>query len=112
MSRLIHPWLQPVVRPLRSVFREMILVSLFVNVLALSLPVFVQQVYDRVVNHNGVATLQGLVIGMAVLLTFDYVLRQTRARMMQLIALKIDVEIGELLIEKLLSVPLRTLESR
>jgi len=112
MSRLIHPWLQPVTRPLRSVFREMVLISLFVNALALSLPVFVQQVYDRVVNHNGTSTLKGLVIGMAVLLTFDYVLRQTRARMMQTIALKIDVEVGELLFDKLLAVPLRVLETR
>jgi PrtD family type I secretion system ABC transporter len=112
MSRIIQPWLHPVIRPLRSVFREMVVVSLFVNLLALSLPVFVQQVYDRVINHAGVSTLKGLVIGMAVLLTFDYVLRQTRARMMQLIALKIDVEVGAMLFDKLLAVPLRVLETR
>jgi ATP-binding cassette subfamily C protein LapB len=112
VSRIIQPWLQPVVRPLRSVFREMLVISLFVNALALSLPVFVQQVYDRVVGHAGLSTLKGLVIGMAVLLVFDYVLRQTRARIMQLIALKIDVEVGEMLFDKLLAVPLRLLETR
>lgn len=112
MSRIIQPWLQPVVRPLRTVFREMLVISLFVNILALALPVFVQQVYDRVVGHQGVSTLKGLVIGMAALLIFDYVLRQTRARIMQMIALKIDVEVGEMLFDKLLAVPLRTLETR
>lgn len=112
MRRIIQPWLEPVVRPLRAVFREMLLVSLFVNALALSLPVFVQQVYDRVVGHHGVSTLKGLVIGMAVLLIFDFMLRQTRARLMQTIALKIDVEVGELVISKLLAVPLRVLETR
>ncbi len=112
MSRVIQPWLQPVIRPLRSVFREMLVISFFVNILALALPVFVQQVYDRVVGHAGTSTLKGLVIGMAVLLVFDYVLRQTRARIMQLIALKIDVEVGEMLFDKLLAVPLRLLETR
>ncbi len=112
MSRVIQPWLQPVVRPLRAVFREMLVISLFVNILALSLPVFVQQVYDRVVGHAGLSTLKGLVIGMAVLLVFDYVLRQTRARIMQMIALKIDIEVGQMLFDKLLAVPLRLLETR
>lgn len=112
MSRLVQPWLQPVVRPLRPVFREMLLISFFVNTLALSLPVFVQQVYDRVVGHNGVSTLKGLVIGMAVLLVFDFVLRQTRARILQTVALKIDAEVGHLVFEKLLALPLRTLEAR
>ncbi|HEY1720310.1 MAG TPA: peptidase domain-containing ABC transporter [Magnetospirillaceae bacterium] len=112
MSKIIQPWLQPVVRPLRTVFREMLVISLFVNILALALPVFVQQVYDRVVGHQGVSTLKGLVIGMAVLLVFDFVLRQTRARIMQLIALKIDVEVGQMLFNKLLAVPLRLLETR
>lgn len=112
MSRLVQPWLQPVVRPLRPVFREMLLISFFVNTLALSLPVFVQQVYDRVVGHNGVSTLKGLVIGMAVLLVFDFVLRQTRARILQTVALKIDAQVGHLVFEKLLALPLRTLEAR
>ncbi len=112
MSRIIQPWLQPVVRPLRAVFREMVVISLFVNALALALPVFVQQVYDRVVAHHGLSTLEGLVIGMAILLIFDFALRQTRARMMQMIALKIDVDVGAMLFDKLLAVPLRMLETR
>lgn len=112
MNLIIQHWLQPVVRPLRSVFREMVVVSLFVNALALALPVFVQQVYDRVVGHHGLSTLKGLVIGMAILLVFDFALRQTRARMMQMIALKVDVEVGEMLFDKLLAVPLRILETR
>ncbi len=112
MNRLIQPWLQPVLRPMRPVFAEMLVVSLFVNALALALPVFVQQVYDRVVGHSGVSTLKGLVIGMAVLLCFDFVLRQTRARIMQTVALRIDVEVGRMLYDKLVALPLRTLEVR
>jgi ATP-binding cassette subfamily C protein LapB len=112
MNKHIPEWLLPIIAPLKPVFREVILVSLFVNALALSLPIFIQQVYDRVVAHQGVNTLYGLLIGMAIILLFDYVLRQTRSRIMQRVALKIDIEVGEMLFDKILALPLRTLESR
>ncbi len=86
--------------------------SLFVNLLALAVPVFVLQVYDRVVFHGGLSTLQGLVVGMAGVLVFDFVLRQARARILQRVALRIDVEVGRALFEKVVALPLRILESR
>ena len=112
MEKHIPEWLLPIVAPLKPVFREVVLVSLFVNALALALPIFIQQVYDRVVAHQGISTLYGLLIGMAVILLFDFVLRQTRSRIMQRVALRIDIEVGEMLFSKILALPLRTLESR
>ena len=86
--------------------------SLFVNLLALAVPVFVLQVYDRVVFHGGLSTLQGLVVGMAAVLLFDFVLRQARARILQRVALRVDVEVGRALFEKVVALPLRVLEGR
>ncbi len=113
MIRLLLPnWMLPIVRPLRPTFREVVLLSLFVNLLALAVPVFVLQVYDRVVFHAGLTTLQGLVIGMALVLLFDFILRQTRSRIMQTVALRLDVQVGRQLYEKLVNLPLRVLENR
>ncbi len=106
------PWLRPVLAPIRPLFREVGLASLFVNLLALAAPVFVLQVYDRVVYHAGLSTLTGLVIGMALVIGFDFILRQTRARVMQTVSLSIDVKIGRNLFDKVMALPLRTLESR
>lgn len=105
-------WLKPFMRPLRPLFKEVAAASLFVNVLALAAPVFVLQVYDRVVYHAGLSTLQGLVIGMILVLVFDYILRQTRSRVMQTVSLNIDVHVGRRLFDKVMALPLRTLESR
>lgn len=105
-------WLRPVLRPLRPLFRQVLAISLFVNVMALAAPVFVLQVYDRVVFHAGLSTLQGLVIGMMLVLAFDFMLRQTRSRAMQSVSLRIDVEVGRALFDKVMALPLRTLESR
>ncbi len=62
--------------------------SFFVNILALAVPVFTLQVYDRVVASSGISTLQGLVVGMFLVLVFDYVLRMARSRIMQTVALR------------------------
>ncbi|WP_240492835.1 peptidase domain-containing ABC transporter [Candidatus Terasakiella magnetica] len=86
--------------------------SFFVNMMALIVPVFVLQVYDRVVFNAGIETLQGLVIGVILVLVFDYILRQTRSKIMQRVALKIDVEVGRKLFKQFTSVPLQTLESK
>lgn len=105
-------WLKPIVKPLMKTFREIMGMSFFVNTLALVVPVFTLQVYDRVVFHAGIETLKGLVIGVILVLIFDYTLRQARSKVMQRIALKIDVEVGRKLFKQFTSVPLQTLESK
>ncbi len=103
-------WLWQTLRPLTGRFAELAAVSLFVNLLALAVPVFVLQVYDRVVFFAGLSTLQGLVLGVVVAIVFDFVLRQARARILQRAALGIDAALGRRLFSKLSSLPLKALE--
>ena len=105
-------WLLPMLGPLWRRFRELIVFSLFINLLPLAVPVFVLQVYDRVIFHAGLTTLQGLAIGMALVIAFDFVLRQARSRLMQRIAIRIDVDLGRRLFDKLAGLPLRVQENR
>jgi ATP-binding cassette subfamily C protein LapB len=112
LGSIKRTWLRFFLEPLRPLFKEVLTVSLFVNLLAVAVPVFVLQVYDRVVFHAGITTLQGLVIGMVIVIAFDFVLRQTRAKVMQNVALQLDVAVGRQLFEKIMTLPLRGLESR
>jgi len=105
-------WLKPILEPLRPVAREMLVCSMAINVLALATPIFVMQVYDRVIGYNGIETLKGLALGILVVVVFDLILRVSRSRVMQTVALKIDVEVGTLLFDKIIALPLRSLESR
>ena len=105
-------WLKPFLKPLRATFNEVVAMSAFVNLLALAVPIFTMQVYNRVVAHNGISTLKGLVVGMVIIVVFDYVLRQARSRIMQTIALRIDVQVGRKLFDKFMSLPLQALESQ
>jgi len=105
-------WLRPFLKPLRPIFREVLAMSAFVNLLALAVPVFTLQVYDRVIGHAGISTLVGFVIGMLCVVAFDYILRQTRSRIMQTVALRIDVLVGRKLFDQLMALPLSVLEAK
>jgi ATP-binding cassette, subfamily C, bacterial LapB len=112
MRSVGRSWLRPLLQPLWPTFREVVLLSFCINLLALAVPVFVMQVYDRVVFHAGLATLEGLVIGIVCILAFDWVLRQSRARILQGVALRLDVTVGRSLFDKLMALPLAMLETR
>ncbi|MEQ9361001.1 MAG: ATP-binding cassette domain-containing protein, partial [Rhodospirillales bacterium] len=93
-------------------FREVVLMSAFINLVALATPIFSMQVFDRVVFHKGISTLWGLVIGMIAVIIFDLVLKLARSRVMQTVALRVDVLVGRQLFDKLMSLPLSELESK
>ncbi|MBO6949335.1 MAG: ATP-binding cassette domain-containing protein [Rhodospirillales bacterium] len=105
-------WLKPILKPLMPIFREVVAMSAFVNLLALATPVFTMQVYDRVVGTGGLSTLWGLIIGMLLVVLFDLALKQARSRIMQTVALRVDVIVGRHLFDKLVSLPLHLLEGK
>ena len=104
--------LREILSSARGPLWEAVFMSLATNLIAMSVPIFVMQIYDRVVIHKGIATLQGLVIGMGIVILFDTILRFGRARLFQRIGLAVDVELGRTLYDKLMRLPLSTLESR
>lgn len=105
-------WFRAITKPLMPHYREALFISFFTNLLALSVPLFTLQVYDRVVSHNATSTLAALTIGIALALLFDFVLRQARSRLLQRVALYIDAWLGRALYEKIAQLPLRTLEDK
>ncbi len=108
----MKPVLRQLLTRLGPIFREVAALSLVINTLALAIPIFILQVYDRVVFHAGLSTLHGLVIGMAVVIVFDFVVRQARSRILQTAAVRVDVDVGRRLFDKMMAVPLAVLENR
>jgi ATP-binding cassette subfamily C protein LapB len=60
---------------------ELVLMSLFINIFALGLPIFILQVYDRVLPSLGLTTMQFLVVGLIVVMLLDFLLKTIRAAM-------------------------------
>ncbi len=105
-------WLRDLLAPVRKRLGEVIALSFIVNILAIAVPIFVLQVYDRVVFHGGLSTLQGLVIGVLIALAFDFALRQGRGRLLRAAATEIDVSLARSLYARITGAPLAMLESR
>jgi|TARA_B100001971_G_scaffold138410_1_gene127869 ATP-binding cassette subfamily C protein LapB len=95
-----------------AVTRRALLVSFFINLLALAVPVFVLQVYDRVIFHAGLSTLTGLVAGVSLAVAFEFLLKQHRAGLFQTLGARLDLTAGEGLFNRLLTLPLVELEKR
>jgi len=105
-------WLRDLSRDAKPLLRDVLILSLVLNVIAIAVPIFVLQVYDRVVFHNGLATLAGLSIGMVLVLAVDYLFRIVRSRILQRVALEVEVRLNRRIADTFLRLPLAELEKR
>src|SRR5579875_1487177 len=81
------------------VYAHAIVASLVVNLVALASPLFVMNVYDRVVPNNAMATLWVLASGVFVAFLFDFVLRTARSYFVDTAGKNADVVLASKLFE-------------
>lgn len=99
-------WFWSVMREHRDLYRDVIYASLFVNVLALALPIFTMNVYDRVVPNAAFETLWVLAIGVLIAVVADVGLRVVRGYFLDYSARRIDVDLSAAILEKTLGMRL------
>ncbi|QZD90579.1 type I secretion system permease/ATPase [Qipengyuania aurantiaca] len=99
-------WFWGELRRERSAFMPVILASLLVNLLAISLPIFTMNVYDRVIPNQAQETLW--VLGTGVLLAFalEFALRRARTGIVDEIAQRLDLKLSQKIFSRLLAMPL------
>lgn len=72
-------WFRSMVHEFRGQFRDALLLGLLINLFALSVPVFTMLVYDRVIAGHNLTTLYYLLVGVAIALAAEALLRMLRA---------------------------------
>ena len=82
------------------IYRDVLLASFVVNLLALGSPLFVMNVYDRVVPNQAFETLWVLALGMFIVIGFDFAIKIMRAWFIDLAGKKSDVLLSAQLYEK------------
>ncbi|NJC05709.1 ATP-binding cassette subfamily C protein LapB [Sphingomonas kaistensis] len=79
----------------KKVLFSAVIATVVVNLIALATSLFSMQVYDRVIPRSGYATLWVLTVGVCIALLLDFILRTTRALMIEREAAKVDTEVSE-----------------
>lgn len=87
-------WFWSALSKCKALYRDVITASLLINVFALGMPLFVMNVYDRVVPNHATSTLWVLAVGLLTVLVADFVLRMMRTWFVDLAALRTDVQVS------------------
>jgi len=99
-------WFWSVVRRFWSNYGHVALAAFIINTLALASPLFVMNVYDRVVPNGAISSLAALAIGLTIAIMFDFVLRTVRSRIIDMTGKKIDVVLAANIFEHVQAVKL------
>lgn len=101
-----HHWFWSELRKERAAFRPVLLASLLINLLALSMPLFTMNVYDRVFPNRAVSTLWVLGIGVLLSFALEFALRQARSNVVDQIGRRLDLKLSQKIFGRLLATPL------
>ncbi|MGD9664769.1 MAG: type I secretion system permease/ATPase, partial [Novosphingobium sp.] len=101
-----HHWFWSELRKERHAFRPVLLASLLINLLAIALPLFSMNVYDRVIPNRASSTLWVLAFGVLMAFVLDYALRRARANVIDEIGRRLDLKLSQKIYGRLLATPL------
>jgi len=91
--------------PIKSFWRSYVeigILTFFINIFALAVPLFTMSVYDRVVPNSAFETLFVLTIGVAVILLFDLIFKSVRNYIIEKTGKKLGLHLEEELMKRML----------
>lgn len=86
----------------RKIYRDVIIASVVINLFVIVSPLFIMNVYDRVVPNNATDTLWVLACGAGVAYIMDFLLKTTRSHFIDIAGKKSDILLSAQLFEQTL----------
>lgn len=99
-------WFWSIIADNRKLYRDVLIAAVAINIFALAMPLFVMNVYDRVVPNHATDTLWVLAVGVLVVISADLALRLMRSWFVDLAASRADVRLSARIMEHLLNLSL------
>ena len=100
-------WFWSELRKERKSFWPVILASLVINLLAIALPLFTMNVYDRVIPNRASETLWVLAVGVLLAFALEFALRRGRTAVLDQISRRLDLKLSQKIFGRLLATPLQ-----
>ena len=105
-------WFKPAIKKHRKALIEVLIASIFVQVFQLMNPLIIQQIIDKVIGQNGLNTLPVLAVLLFTFSVFENVLTAVRTNLFIDTTNRIDLSLGEEIIDHLLRLPLTYFDKR
>ncbi len=105
-------WFLPEILRHRALWRDVLLASLFIQLIGLSTPLFTQVIIDKVIAHHSLSTLWVLSAAMVVFMLFSSAMSWLRQYLVVHTGSRIDAVLGEKVVRHLLRLPLAYFEHR
>ncbi|MBS6830474.1 MAG: type I secretion system permease/ATPase [Desulfovibrio sp.] len=99
-------WFWDVLRYYAPIYRHVALASVVINLIAVASPLFVMNVYDRVVPNNATETLWVLAMGILIIYLFNFLLSSLRTHFVDVAGRNADIVLSSSLVDKVLSMRL------
>ncbi|WP_283130574.1 type I secretion system permease/ATPase [Enterovibrio norvegicus] len=99
-------WLFSMVKEAAPIYREALLASVVISIFALVSPLFMMNVYDKILPNQAFESLWVLASGAALAFTFDYILRYVRSMLIDNAGKKIDIVVSSRIFAKSIGIPL------
>lgn len=90
----------------RRSYKDVLLAAFFINVFTLVSPLFIMNVYDRVVPNSALTTLWALAIGVFIIYAFDLLLRLLRGYLIDVAGKKADTIMASRLFQQVMGIAL------
>ncbi len=105
-TRATRNWFWGTLGRFRRIYAQVALAAVFLNLFAIALPLFAMHVYDRVVPTKGQETLWVLVLGLGIILAFEFLLRLLRAHFVDSAGRSADAITASALLQQVLGIRL------
>ncbi|MFE1816788.1 type I secretion system permease/ATPase [Metapseudomonas otitidis] len=106
IPRVKH-WFRDTLKRSRWLYVDAVAASLLINLIGLGAPLFVMNVYDRVVPNQAAATLWVLAVGISGAYVFDLLLKTMRGLCLDLAGKKTDMIISATLFERIVGMAMK-----
>ncbi len=98
-------WFFNLLNRFKGMMVHLLVMTAFINIIALAIPLSVMVIYDKVIGNKSVDTLPYLIAGIAIILLADLILRILRASILGNIAGRLDYLIGVETFKQIVSLP-------
>lgn len=92
-----------------GIYRDVLLASFFINLFVIASPLFVMNIYDRVVPNNAIETLWVMATGVSLVFFFDYILKIVRGHYLEIAGKKSDIVLSAIIFEKVMSLKMEVM---